>query len=114
MVGATTVGIEQEMRELRAEVERLREKLDWKLPLSMKKERAAEQLDISTKTLNKMIRRQEILTVRVCESELVPASEVIRLSTPKPRTKKAERNSTARNAKGYAAEILKLARKKKS
>lgn len=111
--GGAMPSVEGALAEMRAEIARLAGKMSWPGPSTMKKARAAEQLDVSPKTLDAMIRRQEILTVIVGKREMIPASEILRISTPKARTERAARNTKARSAKGYSEEILQALRKKK-
>lgn len=74
--------IEEELRALRLEVEALRREKPYPLPPVLSKSRAAWALDRSKKTLQRMIRLEEILTVRVHGQEMIPLSEIEKFAKP--------------------------------
>lgn len=74
-----------EFKALRAEVQELRETMV--LPGVMTNKRAAKALSIGLTTLKLMIRRGQISTVAIGNRQMVPASEVRRVSTPKLKVK---------------------------
>jgi hypothetical protein len=109
--------VEDELRELRAELARLAAKVSG-LPTTLTKKRTCLELSVSPRKLSGMIAHREILTVLVGKTVMVPASEVIRLGTPVPAIEPKRKASPPRPrprvvAKSEADKIRALRKKKR-
>lgn len=51
-------------------------------PLAHTKTDAARALGVCPATVRRMVRRGQLATVRVCDRDLIPASEIQRITTP--------------------------------
>lgn len=84
--------IEEQLGEIRAEMEKLRGRIQMPLPPVLQRDQAAWALSISKSTLVAMIRRGYILqTEKIGGRRLIPLSEIERLAkpaAPKPGGKK--------------------------
>lgn len=75
---------EQLLREVLRALGRLEERASPEsLPMVLTPKRAAEELSIGLTTLQEMIARRELLTVKVRGRHMIPTREIIRISTPK-------------------------------
>ena len=104
-----------EVGEWRALVTELVERLDAApLPLVMRYERAAKELDCSVSKLRAMIRAGTLRTVVVHERRMVPRSELERLTTPAlPRRMAAKAPKVKRDGAADAAAFRATLKKKR-
>jgi excisionase family DNA binding protein len=64
------------------------------LPAVLTIARAAQELSVSASTLYRMLRAQELTSVRIHKRAMIPASEIRRLSTPEDKPGRKARAKT--------------------
>jgi hypothetical protein len=99
--------IEQQLRELFAEIRRLQDKVEGALPVMLTYAAAAKQLSISATTLKEMVRHGRIRTAIINHRRMVPASELYRVALPAedPKPKPVARRNRKAIAMADAAEL---------
>jgi hypothetical protein len=87
--------IETELRRVSEALEEISSRIEGReLPLVLTKQRAAKELSRSLSIVKQLIRDGMILTVKIKGTVMIPASEVIRLSTPPTPSQHASRDQS--------------------
>jgi hypothetical protein len=103
--------LEQKLDLLFAELRAMRAEAKAVQQLVVDFETAATILDVSMKTLRRMIARGDLLTVVISKVPKVPLSELRRMTTPKPVLRPApasRRKKGAASTGRYAAKLEKM------
>ncbi len=107
-------GWEQALRELREEISRLRGEVQAPLPTVLSKNRAARELSISRKTLDRMIKRGVLGQVPLLDGFGIPASEIRRLATPAPSPGRKTRKPASKPSPSGSSDLRAKLRKMRS
>jgi excisionase family DNA binding protein len=87
--------------------------METQLPHVLTLQRAAQELSISRSTLYRMLRANELTSVRVHKREMIPSSEIRRLATPRTRRAQgAKERAAASPAAGFDAARFRVLRRR--